>query len=72
MILTETALPGVYIVDVEPHPDERGFFARVWDGEALAAETKREIARWNEFGRDLRRRFLSKARSPAPRGAGRR
>ena len=36
MIVTETALPGVYTVDIEPHADERGFFARVWDGEVLA------------------------------------
>src|ERR671930_2707243 len=36
VILAETALPGVYTIDVEPHEDERGFFARVWDGEVLA------------------------------------
>src|SRR5919197_2993810 len=37
VILTETALPGVHTIDIEPQPDERGFFARVWDGEVLAA-----------------------------------
>jgi len=26
----ETAVPGVYIVDLEPHADERGFFARAF------------------------------------------
>ena len=39
------------------------------DAEALAAETKREIGRWNEFGRSLCERFLSSA-SPARRAAG--
>jgi GMP synthase-like glutamine amidotransferase len=32
------------------------------DGKALAAETRREIGRWNEFGRDLCARFLATAR----------
>ncbi len=30
MILTPTELPGVLTVDIEPHEDERGFFARTW------------------------------------------
>ena len=38
MILAETTLPGVYTIDVELKADERGFFARVWDADALAAE----------------------------------
>jgi GMP synthase-like glutamine amidotransferase len=42
------------------------------DAEALAAETEREITRWNEFGRDLCARWLATARSPARRAAGRR
>ena len=37
MIVTETRLAGAFTIDVEPHGDERGFFARVWDGEELAA-----------------------------------
>lgn len=37
MIFTETRLEGAFTIDVEPHEDERGFFARVWDGEELAA-----------------------------------
>ncbi|MEA2421541.1 MAG: hypothetical protein QOF55_640 [Thermoleophilaceae bacterium] len=42
------------------------------DAQALAAETGREIARWNEFGRALCRRFLAAASAlpPARRGAG--
>jgi len=30
VIFTETALPGAYVIDLEPLADERGFFARVW------------------------------------------
>jgi len=37
MRFTETPLPGAYVVDVEPHRDERGFFARTFD----AAEFER-------------------------------
>ncbi|HEX6702434.1 MAG TPA: dTDP-4-dehydrorhamnose 3,5-epimerase [Gaiellaceae bacterium] len=37
MIFTETRLAGAFTIDVEPHEDERGFFARVWDGQELAA-----------------------------------
>jgi dTDP-4-dehydrorhamnose 3,5-epimerase len=37
VIVAETALPGVYTLEIEPHGDERGLFARTWDGELLAA-----------------------------------
>lgn len=30
MIFTETKLKGAYLIDIEKHEDERGFFARVW------------------------------------------
>jgi dTDP-4-dehydrorhamnose 3,5-epimerase len=30
MIFNETKLKGAYIIDIEPHSDERGFFARAW------------------------------------------
>lgn len=30
MRFTETSLPGVYLVDIEPIADERGFFSRIW------------------------------------------
>lgn len=33
MIFTETALPGVFVIDVERVPDERGFFARTWSAD---------------------------------------
>ena len=31
MIFTETKLKGVFLVQLEKHEDERGFFARMWD-----------------------------------------
>jgi dTDP-4-dehydrorhamnose 3,5-epimerase len=37
VIFTETRLAGAFTIDVEPHEDERGFFARVWDGDEFAA-----------------------------------
>ena len=36
MIFTP-ALPGAYIIDLEPIADERGFFARSWCGDEFAA-----------------------------------
>jgi dTDP-4-dehydrorhamnose 3,5-epimerase len=30
MIFTETALPGAFIIDLQPHKDSRGFFARAF------------------------------------------
>jgi dTDP-4-dehydrorhamnose 3,5-epimerase len=30
MIFTETKLRGAYLIDIEKHEDERGFFARAW------------------------------------------
>lgn len=30
MRFTDAALPGVYLIDIQPLEDERGFFARVW------------------------------------------
>jgi dTDP-4-dehydrorhamnose 3,5-epimerase len=30
MIFTKTKLADAYLIDVEPHEDERGFFARAW------------------------------------------
>jgi dTDP-4-dehydrorhamnose 3,5-epimerase len=30
MIFTETRISGAYVIDLEPHMDQRGFFARAW------------------------------------------
>jgi dTDP-4-dehydrorhamnose 3,5-epimerase len=38
MIFTSTQLEGALLVDIEPREDERGFFARTWCREELAAQ----------------------------------
>jgi dTDP-4-dehydrorhamnose 3,5-epimerase len=30
MKFTEAALPGIFLIDIDPHADDRGFFARLW------------------------------------------
>ena len=38
MIFTPSPLPGAFIVDMEPHLDERGFFARTYCAAEFAAQ----------------------------------
>jgi dTDP-4-dehydrorhamnose 3,5-epimerase len=38
MNFVETALPGAYVIEVEKHEDERGFFARSWCSREFAAK----------------------------------
>jgi dTDP-4-dehydrorhamnose 3,5-epimerase len=33
--LTEAPIPGAYVIELEPHADERGWFARTFDAEEL-------------------------------------
>ena len=37
MIFTQTALPGVFVVEPERHADDRGFFARTYCADAFRA-----------------------------------
>jgi dTDP-4-dehydrorhamnose 3,5-epimerase len=37
MIFTETALPGAFIIDLEPRQDDRGFFSRTFCHKEFAA-----------------------------------
>jgi dTDP-4-dehydrorhamnose 3,5-epimerase len=37
MIFTPSALSGAYLIDLEPHSDERGFFARAWCAQEFEA-----------------------------------
>ena len=37
MIVRETTLPGAFLLELERHVDERGFFARTFDPDELAA-----------------------------------
>jgi dTDP-4-dehydrorhamnose 3,5-epimerase len=38
MIFTTTRFDGAWLIDIEPREDERGFFARTWCREELAAQ----------------------------------
>jgi dTDP-4-dehydrorhamnose 3,5-epimerase len=38
MLFLATSLPGVYEIRIEPHCDERGFFARTWCEQEFAAQ----------------------------------
>ena len=38
MIFAATQLEGAWLIDIEPREDERGFFARIWCREELAAQ----------------------------------
>jgi dTDP-4-dehydrorhamnose 3,5-epimerase len=38
MRFTELDLPGAYLIDLEPHQDSRGFFARTWCQREFAAQ----------------------------------
>jgi dTDP-4-dehydrorhamnose 3,5-epimerase len=37
MIFTAAAIGGAWIIDIDPHTDERGFFARTFDRQEFAA-----------------------------------
>jgi dTDP-4-dehydrorhamnose 3,5-epimerase len=38
MIFAETPLPGAYVIELDKHEDERGFFARSWCAREFAAK----------------------------------
>jgi dTDP-4-dehydrorhamnose 3,5-epimerase len=38
MIFTPSPLPGAFVVDMQPHADERGFFARSYCADEFAAQ----------------------------------
>lgn len=48
MIFTETNIPGAYVIDLEPIPDDRGFFARAFCRDEFAAHgLTTEVAQCN-------------------------
>lgn len=52
MIFGATGVDGAWLIDIEPKEDERGFFARVWCRQELAAqgldiEVAQESISWN-------------------------
>lgn len=42
MIFSEIKLKGAYIIEIEKHEDERGFFARTWDKRIFAEHNLNE------------------------------
>lgn len=59
MIFTETSLPGVYIIDIEPAEDSRGFFARGWcrrefEAQHLSSEISQINISYNRHAGTLR------------------
>lgn len=38
MKFSETPLPGAFIVEIEPHRDDRGYFARTWCADEFESE----------------------------------
>jgi dTDP-4-dehydrorhamnose 3,5-epimerase len=59
MIITPTRLAGAFLVELEPHRDERGFFARTWCRRELAehgldAEIAQESLSYNRRRGTLR------------------
>ena len=59
MRFAETELPGAYVVELERHEDERGWFARLWDpnelGErGLDTRIAQISAAWNDRAGTLR------------------
>lgn len=39
MLFNETKLKGAYVIDIEPHPDNRGFFARTFCMDEFVAKS---------------------------------
>src|SRR5262249_1584851 len=55
MRLKELGLRGAYLVDVEPHIDERGLFARTWSADEFAALGL--VAAWVQSSTSYNRAF---------------
>jgi dTDP-4-dehydrorhamnose 3,5-epimerase len=63
---SETRLRGAYVIDVEPHEDSRGFFARVWcrrefEDQGLVAELAQCSIAYNRRKGTLRGMHYQKA-----------
>jgi dTDP-4-dehydrorhamnose 3,5-epimerase len=55
MRFRETPLSGAFVVDIEPHADERGFFARTWCSREFAAQGLEHEVVQVSISRNLRR-----------------
>jgi len=54
MIFTETKLKGAYLIDIEPHGDERGFFARAYCQQEFMAHGLN--SNWAQFNISLNKK----------------
>ena len=71
MRLGATPLPGCMTVDIEPHRDSRGFFARIWCAEEFAAAGLPDVLAQCSLSRNTRRgtvRGLHLQRPPGQEG----
>jgi len=71
MRLGATAIPGCMIVDIEPHRDSRGFFARIWCAKEFAAAGLPDRLAQSSLSRNTRRgtvRGLHFQRPPGQEG----
>jgi dTDP-4-dehydrorhamnose 3,5-epimerase len=58
MRFSDTSIPGVVLIDLEPARDERGFFARIWEPDAFQAHGLGDrFVQWS-ISRNLRRGTL--------------
>jgi dTDP-4-dehydrorhamnose 3,5-epimerase len=58
MRFTETALPGAFVIDLQPHSDERGFFARAFCVDEFAAHGLRPTHAQCNLSYNIRRGTL--------------
>jgi dTDP-4-dehydrorhamnose 3,5-epimerase len=58
MRFTETALPGAFVIDLQPHSDERGFFARAFCVDEFAAHGLRLTHAQCNLSHNIRRGTL--------------
>ena len=58
MIVTETTIPGAYVIDVERKEDERGFFARTWCAEEFRARGLADVVAQSSISYNARRGTL--------------
>src|SRR5262249_33363425 len=66
MIFRETRLAGAFLIEIEPHRDERGFFARTWCAHEFAehgleAGLVQASISWNRRKATLRGLHLQRA-----------
>lgn len=69
MRLSDTSIPGVVLIDLEPAYDDRGLFARIWDPEEFRAHgLDDQFVQWS-ISRSLRRGTLRGMHFQLPPGA---